>query len=639
MKNNYKNSNVHLETELERANAIIESVADIIITLDLNGDIILVNNKGRELLGYIQSKIIGVNWFDVFLPSDVRQAEEDIFNNLISGDIEPAQYRESRILTGQGKIRTIAWYNTLLKNGDGEITALLYTGQDKTINGTSEERIRLVLDSSPFPIAMVDERDQVISFWSSSARELFGHVPRTPLEWSELAYPDPLYRQEVIERWKPSVEIARKSSEAIYTGEYKISCKDGSVITCEIYVYYISDHLIIYFNNITDRMSIENDLKAKQLLLNKMENIAKIGGWEMDLERDGKATWTKGTYDIVEIEFDQPIPGANEHINWYVPEHREMIRKKMQTLIDTRKPMQFEALVVTKSGHKKWTQAIGECVERDGKAVKLQGVFQDITERKLAELKLQEYQNNLEQIVEKRTHDLKLANEDLVDFAYSVSHDLKAPLRAITGFSQIILNRYYDNLNEEARQYFDYILTAGNDMNRLIEDLLKYSRLGRQSLRLQAIDLNKLFAGLNNLFGDRIDDLEGSISIPDNLPTIYSDETLLKQIFINLIENSISYHRKDVPPAINIDWKQYNNTICIAVTDNGIGIPAEFSEKVFKIFQRLHNNKDIPGTGVGLALVKKSVAMLNGNVDLISTVNEGSTFTIQLPFRKEKEKE
>lgn len=130
-------------------------------------------------------------------------------------------------------------------------------------------------------------------------------------------------------------------------------------------------------------------------MLNKVADIARIGGWEMDLEKDGKATWTQGTYDIVEIEPGDPVPGFSEHIFWYLPEYREMITRKMNDLVTTKKPMQFEAILKTKKGNLKWCHAFGEVVEKDGKVVKLRGVFQDITERKQAEAKLIETERKL----------------------------------------------------------------------------------------------------------------------------------------------------------------------------------------------------------------------------------------------------
>ncbi|MFH2048689.1 MAG: PAS domain S-box protein [bacterium] len=142
--------------------------------------------------------------------------------------------------------------------------------------------------------------------------------------------------------------------------------------------------------NITERKQVEEDIIEKERLLNKVENIAKIGGWEMDLENGGKAIWTKGIYDIGEVNQGDHIPGFDEHENWYLPEYREMIKEKMNDLVETGRLMQFEAMLKTKNGNLKWCLAVGEVVKKNGKVVKIRGIFQDITERKEVEEALRE---------------------------------------------------------------------------------------------------------------------------------------------------------------------------------------------------------------------------------------------------------
>ena len=150
----------------------------------------------------------------------------------------------------------------------------------------------------------------------------------------------------------------------------------------------------------TDLENCRTNLEQVERVLRDIENIAKIGGWEMDLEKGGAATWTKGTYDIIEIEYDKPIPGFEEHVSWYLPEYRQMIHQKMNDLANLAKPMHFEAQAKTKSGKIIWCQALGEAIKTDGKVVKLQGVFQDITARKHAEEEVRKNKILLEASIE-----------------------------------------------------------------------------------------------------------------------------------------------------------------------------------------------------------------------------------------------
>ncbi len=237
----------------------------------------------------------------------------------------------------------------------------------------------------------------------------------------------------------------------------------------------------------------------------------------------------------------------------------------------------------------------------------------------------------LERRVFERTAQLQSANKELESFSYSVSHDLRAPLRAISGFAEIIARRHRAGLNEEGQHYFDNIIQASERMGHLIDDLLTYSRLGRTGLRLETISLSGVFADIAKDLKGHIDELHSTISIAKDLPDITGDRTLLSQIFINLLENAVKYRKVDVPPQIKVTCQLEGNHVIVSVKDNGIGIPAEYQDKIFNLFQRLHSEEEYSGTGIGLATVKKSVELLGGSVWVESKVGEGSIFFIRLP--------
>jgi light-regulated signal transduction histidine kinase (bacteriophytochrome) len=324
---------------------------------------------------------------------------------------------------------------------------------------------------------------------------------------------------------------------------------------------------------------------------------------------------------------------------------------------------------------------VGRCLHPDGQVVwwaiqtapildgeNLLGfvaMVEDVTERTNAEEALKKHQDELEARVAERTNelqeanrllavelqrrtadqqeigrlhdDLKLragelerANEQLRAFSYSVSHDLRAPLRAITGFSQILARRHADRLDDQGRHFLQNILDASARMHRLIDDLLAYAQLGRHGLKLQATPLAELLAPILSDLASRLEQVHAVVSVAPDLPTVHGDATLLGQVFTNLLVNAIAYRRKNVSLEVSVSWRATAQGVCVLVKDNGIGIPKEHQEKIFEVFQRLHADDDVPGSGVGLATVKKAVALQGGRVWVESLPGEGSTFFVEL---------
>lgn len=265
---------------------------------------------------------------------------------------------------------------------------------------------------------------------------------------------------------------------------------------------------------------------------------------------------------------------------------------------------------------------------------------EDISERRQTSEELANLTATLDYRVWERTAQLAQANQELESFSYSVSHDLRAPLRAISGFAQILARRHKTALDTEGRHYLDNIICAAERMNNLVDDLLRYSRLGRQGVRFQVLPLENIVKTAIADLNDQIEKTGAQIKISTPLPFIHGDATLLGQIFLNLLDNALKYHRPDIAPQINISVERapapQEKVCCVQIADNGQGIPPEQQDKVFNVFQRLHPDETYPGTGIGLALVAKATLLSGGSLTLKSPLdalgNAGSVFIVRLPL-------
>jgi PAS domain S-box-containing protein len=267
--------------------------------------------------------------------------------------------------------------------------------------------------------------------------------------------------------------------------------------------------------------------------------------------------------------------------------------------------------------------------DEHGNIHQAQCILHDITETKVAEEKNKRMNEELERRVLERTSQLEAANRELEAFSYSVSHDLRAPLRAIDGFSRILTEEYSSELSGEAQHYLERVRENTHTMSNLIDNLLSFSRLSRQPLKKQSIDPKPLVEqSLELLTSDR-DSRDIRIDIHD-LPPCEADPTLLKQVFVNLLSNAIKFTSKKEHAIIEVGCLAENNENIYYVRDNGVGFDMQYAHKLFGVFQRLHRTEEYEGTGVGLAIVQRIIFRHGGRIWAMSEPDKGATFCFTL---------
>ena len=383
-------------------------------------------------------------------------------------------------------------------------------------------------------------------------------------------------------------------------------------------------------------MDAEAALRESNERLRLALAAGKMGIWTRELDGQGRVVWSPELEAMVGLGRGE-FPGTEAALYEFIhPEDRELVRGAFDRAIQIKSDYEVEFRFLPRGRPPGWMLGRGRAYyDAAGKPVRLAGVALDITARKLAELEISRLNAELEERVRERTAQLEATNQELEAFAYSVSHDLRAPLRGIRGFNEVLLESHAGQLDAQGQELLRRACQASHRMGKLIDDLLKLSQVGRSELRWQPVNLGVLAEIIIAELRASEPGRRVQVVLGPNLRT-EGDEHLLGVVLDNLIGNAWKFTRHRPDARIEFGFAAEPEP-AYYVRDNGVGFDMRYAGKLFGVFQRLHSAEEFPGTGIGLATVQRIIKRHRGRVWATGVVNQGATFYFSLPETRDFE--
>jgi PAS domain S-box-containing protein len=487
--------------------------------------------------------------------------------------------------------------------------------------------LRAVIDHAPFGAHMyrLDPGDRLVFIgYNQKAREMLGidHDELLGLTLEE-AFPGNV-GTPTPDAYK---RVAREGGT--YDLDQYAYDAEGIIGVFEVHAFWFGPQRVsVFFRDVTEKRRAEAELREAHELLELAQAAAQAGFWSWDMV-SGKLAWSPpflalfGLPPDTEASFDTWRAGLH-------PDDLEEAEARIMDAVVRRVPLQNEYRVVLGDGSVRWIAATGNTAyAEDGTPLRMSGICLDIDERKRREEEIRALNDALEARVEERTEELTAANRELQDFVYAVSHDLRSPLRSLDGFSQVLLEDYGDVLDEKGKDSLVRIRSASQHLAELIDALLHLSRVGRRDVMLRTVDVSAAAAEVLARLAEDEPGREVEIVITPGL-TALTDAALAGIVFENLLGNAWKFTSRTPHARIEVASDGHSRGAVFVVRDNGAGFDPQRGDEIFRPFSRLHSARDFPGTGTGLATVRRVLARLGGRCWAESAPGEGAVFFFTL---------
>jgi len=612
--------------------ALIESSNDAVISKDLRGTITSWNPAAERMFGYSAAEAIG-RPVTILFPPDRIHEEEGILRRITAG--ERVEHFETVRQHKSGTPIDVSLTISPIRTREGRIIGASKIVRDLRESKREEARFRVTLASIGDAVLSTDVAGRV-TFINPVAERLTGwpaaEAIGRPLDEVFCIVSE----TDGVSVESPVAHVLRSGTVVGLANHTVLVAKDGTRRPIDDSAAPIRSPagdligVVLVFRDVTERRRAELESLRLAAIVEGSDDaiIAKT--------LDGRVTsWNPAAERIFGYKAEEMV---GQPIKKLLPPDRLNEEENiLQCLRRGNRVEHFETVRVRKDGrHIHVAVTVSPIRDSEGHVVGASKIARDISSQKESELalrtaqaKLESHALELEREVVDRTHRLRETVGELEAFSYSLSHDLRAPLRAIQGFTEIVLSDYADKI-PEAADHLRRVVSAAARMDRLIQDVLAFARVSRQDLAVGTVDPERL---VRDLVEERpeLHPPRGRVIIESPLLAVTGDEASLTQCIANLLDNAVKFVATGTMPEVRVSTARVGNVVRIHVVDNGIGIDEAGKQKLFGVFQRLATQQNYQGTGLGLAIVRKAAERMGGRVGVESTPGKGSTFWVELP--------